>query len=109
MSTRTTPMHTALRCLIAPAVLYLLSTMVAMAQNLADFSLGGHNICVVDTDGILECTTRFEADIYLPPDDGTLYTAVSSGDAHSCAITQSGELRCWGISQHASFLLGPEY
>ena len=98
MFTRNSPIHAVLRWLVVPAVIYLLSTSFAVAQNFADFSLGGHNICVVDTDGNLECTTRFEPDIYLPPDDGTLYTSVSSGDAHSCAITQSGELRCWGMN-----------
>ncbi len=98
MSTSTSSFYAALRCLLIPAVLYLSSATVAMAQNLADFALGGHNICVVDTDGNLECTTRFEPEIYLPPDDGTLYSSVSSGDAHSCAITQSGELRCWGMN-----------
>jgi len=50
----------------------------AAAQALADFALGGHNICAIDTDGRLECTTRFNAETYLPPDDGTLYTEVVS-------------------------------
>jgi len=84
--------------MLIPAVFALLVSGTAVAQNIADFALGGHNICAIDTDGQLQCTTRFEPDTYLPPDDGTLYSAVSSGSAHSCAITQSGELRCWGLN-----------
>ena len=70
----------------------------ASAQTTADFALGGHNICAIDTDGRLECTTLFNARTYLPLDDGTLYTEVASGDAHSCAITQAGDIRCWGLN-----------
>jgi len=84
--------------LILPATIALLGSNTAAAQSVADFALGGHNICAIDTNGDLECTTRFDRATYLPPDDGTLYSAVSSGSAHSCAITQSGELRCWGLN-----------
>ena len=78
-------------------VAYLLVTPLAVAQNLADFALGGSNICVIDTNGSLDCTTR-SASFHLPPDDGTLYQAISSGLSHSCAITQSGDIRCWGTN-----------
>ena len=98
MSVRNTRIHSVLRWLVVPVAIYLLCATLAVAQNVADFALGGHNICAIDTDGNLECTTRFDADVFQPPDDGTLYTSVSSGDAHSCAITQSGELRCWGMN-----------
>lgn len=76
----------------------LLSITSASAHAIADFALGGHNICAIDVDGRLECTTRFNPNTYLPHDDGTLYTAVDSGGAHSCAITQSCEIRCWGLN-----------
>jgi len=84
--------------LIVPLAIYLLCGNVAVAQNLADFALGGRNICAIDVDGNLECTTRFATGTHLPPADGTLYKAVSSGVNHSCAITQSGDMRCWGIN-----------
>ena len=84
--------------LTASFAVLILSFNTAVAQNLADFSHGRHNICAIDTDGNLECTTFDDPAIYLPPDDGTLYTDVSSGSDHSCAITQAGELRCWGLN-----------
>lgn len=85
-------------------VLYLFSliTLFGFASSnayaMADFALGGHNICSIDTDGRLECTTRFNARTYLAPDDDTRYTQVVSGGAHTCAITQAGEIRCWGLN-----------
>ncbi len=77
-------------------VLLAASASNASAQAFADFALGGQNICAIDADGALECTTRFDANTFLPPDDGTLYEQVVSGGAHSCAITQENEVRCWG-------------
>jgi len=82
MSVRNTRIYSVLRWLVVPVAIYLLSATLAVAQNVADFALGGHNICAIDTDGNLECTTRFDADVF----------------HHSCAITQSGELRCWGMN-----------
>ena len=87
-----------LQRLIASSVLYFLCCNLVVAQNFVDFALGGNNVCAIDNGGNLECTTGSEVDTFLPPDDGTLYTAVSSGIAHSCAITQSGEMRCWGLN-----------
>ncbi len=85
-------------------IVYICGTLVlagiapSNAQAMADFALGGHNICSIDTNGSLECTTRFNPNTYLPPNDGTLYTAVVSGGAHTCAITQQGDIRCWGLN-----------
>jgi len=61
-----------------------------------DIALGGHNVCVVDTRGQLECITDSDESIYLPPANSTRYQKVESGQAHSCAITNSGQIRCWG-------------
>lgn len=98
MNNKSSFTRTFLLRLIFPATLYLLCSNIAQAQNLADFALGGRNICVIDVDGNLQCTTRFDADTHLPPADGTLYQSVSSGVNHSCAITQAGEIRCWGVN-----------
>lgn len=68
-----------------------------MAQNFVELALGGSNICAIDDAGNLECTTQ-SPENFLPPDDGTLYQSVSSGLAHSCAITLDGEMRCWGFN-----------
>ncbi len=88
---------TLLRLLVSSAI-YVLSVNTAIAQSVADFALGGRSICAIDVNGSLECTTRFDANIFLPPADDTLYKAVASGVSHSCAITQGGELRCWGLN-----------
>ncbi len=88
----------------ARRIAFICSTFVLFAfvsshvQAMADFALGGHNICSIDTDGRLECTTRFMQSTYLPPEDDTLYKAVASGGAHTCAITQAGDIRCWGLN-----------
>lgn len=98
MCTKYCQLRKAFSWLTAPFAVLILSFNTAVAQNLADFSHGRHNICTINTDGNLECTTFDDPVIYLPPDDGTLYTDVSSGSDHSCAITQAGELRCWGLN-----------
>ena len=67
----------------------------AAAADVADFALGEHNICIVDTAGNLDCTSSTNPRM-LPPDTGNTYTKVSSGGQHSCAITTSGEIECWG-------------
>jgi len=84
------------RFLAVLATVYLTFINTAYAQNLADFSLGGSNICAIDADGNLECTTIRDESLHLPSNDGTLYRAVSSGLSHTCAITQNGEMRCFG-------------
>ena len=90
--------------LLLSAAIYLLFSPLAFvqAQSFVDLALGGSNICAIDSNGSLECTTgpgQFSRDVFLPPDDNTLYSAVSSGAGHTCAITQDeGDIRCWGFS-----------
>ena len=88
----------AIRHVLLTVAIFSAGSSLALAQNLADFSLGSNNICVIDVDGNLECVTRSNPDIHLPPDDGTLYRSVSSGLDHSCGITQDGDIRCWGMN-----------
>ena len=82
--------------IVAASVLLLLPLHNAFAANTADFELGEHSICAIDTDGNLDCATNESANIYLPPDTTISYTAVASGGQHSCAITETGEITCWG-------------
>ncbi len=70
----------------------------AQAADVADFALGEHNICIVTTEGVLECTTNEAVGLYLPPDTDSRYIAVASGGAHSCAITDTGDITCWGAN-----------
>ena len=73
----------------------LLGFKQAAAADVADFALGVNNICIVDTDGMLECSSN-RADRFIPPATGNTYSKVSSGGQHSCAITQAGDIECWG-------------
>jgi len=86
--------------LFASTSLVIFTSTSATAQDLSDLTVGDHNICAIDSDGRLECTTRFTPGIYLPQQDDTLYIDVSSGTAHSCAITQAGDIRCWGLANN---------
>ena len=80
------------RLLLSAAIYLVFSPLAfAQAQSFVDLALGGSNICAIDSNGSLECTTgpgQFSRDVFLPPDDNTLYSAVSSGAGHTCAITQ---------------------
>lgn len=85
------------RAILLPlATLFAFGMNNANAANTTDFTLGIHNICAIDTDGRLECTTNESPQTFLPPDNGARYTQVSSGGAHNCAITTTGEIVCWG-------------
>ena len=70
-------------------------SVLAMSEYI-DIAIGARSVCAIDTDNRLECSTFFERDRYLPPEDGTTYTEVALGSSHSCAITTSGTIRCWG-------------
>ena len=79
-------------------ILCLLCCQTAVAQDFVDFALGGRSLCAIDAPGNLECTVS-PGYVSIPTvDDGELYSAVSAGSSHTCAITQSGEMRCWGIN-----------
>ena len=65
------------------------------AADVADFAIGEHNICIVDTAGRLECNSNSNSRM-IPADTGNTYIKVSSGGQHSCAITTAGEIECWG-------------
>lgn len=68
----------------------------ATAQGFVDLELGVQNICALDADGRLECTTSRDPNVFLPADDGTRYTAIASGNAHTCGITSTGDISCFG-------------
>ena len=80
----------------------------AAAAAAAAVSSGGSHTCAVTTSGGLKCWGRNNADqlgdgtttVRLTPVDVAGLTsdvaAVSSGVYHTCAVTTSGALKCWG-------------
>jgi alpha-tubulin suppressor-like RCC1 family protein len=65
--------------------------------------------CALRTDGVVRCwgdnregqlgngsmtSTPWPVSVALP--SGSVATAIAAGDAHACAILQTGELYCWG-------------
>lgn len=81
---------------LAVAMIVLCTSANIHAQSVIDIAVGGQSLCAITEGGQLSCTTRFDRDVHLPPDDGTLYQSVASGASHSCAITDAGTIRCWG-------------
>ena len=49
-----------------------------VAADVADFAIGEHNICIVDTAGRLECNSNSNSRM-IPADTGNTYIKVSSG------------------------------
>ena len=73
----------------------LLGLKGATAADVADFALGENNICIIDTEGMLDCTSSSSVS-FIPQETGNTYSKVSSGGQHSCAITLAGNIECWG-------------
>ena len=73
------------------------------AADVADFAIGEHNICSVDSAGVLECSSN-SSSRFLPPDTGNTYKKVSSGGQHSCAITTDGVIECWGEANFGALI-----
>jgi len=84
------------------------------APNLRDLSTGNESACGIDTDGHLTCWGAnhrgylgrgFETNNFAPfAPDPTLsertYTQVSSIYEHTCALTVSGNIDCWGLGTY---------
>ena len=92
-----TPLAVIFRSL-ACTILFVMFSGTSAAQGFVDLALGGRSICAIDATGVLECTVPFGNRSIPPEDDAVFYRAVSSGSSHTCAITQTGDIRCWGIN-----------
>lgn len=86
-------------------------TLVAgSANDYSKISTGGTHTCGISNTGQLRCwgnaangrlgTGAASTDIGLPTaiDGGAVYSQVSTGQDHACAITTSGDVKCWGLN-----------
>ncbi|UYL10322.1 Ig-like domain-containing protein [Bdellovibrio sp. SKB1291214] len=88
----------------------LLPTIVDSGVTYSDISTGGNHSCGITTSGILKCwgynyygqlgdgTSLNKRVSPVVIDSGTLYSEVSVGSSHTCAVTTVGVLKCWGLN-----------
>ena len=81
---------------------------VAGGLSFASVSAGGSHTCGVTTDGVAYCWGEnaggqlgvgenvTSSSTPLPVSGGLTFSSVSAGDAHTCGVTRSGSLYCWG-------------
>ena len=90
--------------------------VAGLGSQVASFALGSHHACAVLVDGGLQCWGKNDdgqvgnGEVALPLsrlepvnvaglDSGVV--ALGSGSDHSCPITSSGQMKCWGRNSHA--------
>jgi alpha-tubulin suppressor-like RCC1 family protein len=82
--------------------------VVAGGLAFASLSAGGSHTCGVTTNGVAYCWGEnaggqlgvgenvTSSSTPLPVSGGLAFSSVSAGDAHTCGVTRSGSLYCWG-------------
>lgn len=85
-------------------------TVPAVDTRWEAVSVGGYHACAISVDGRLACWgandraqtgaggEAWSLDPRILPGDGRVYTAVSAGGRHTCAIDGEGRLWCWGAN-----------
>ena len=82
-------------------------TPVAAAVPFAHVDVGHDHVCAIDGDSLAYCWGANDSEqlgVAGPPSDSARlvhatdrFADVASGGRHSCGVTSSGELRCWGV------------
>ncbi len=88
------------------------ATAVDPANDYSKISLHNRTACAITTTGVLKCwgkntsgqigdgSTGSTAPIPTTIDSGTTYIEVATGYDHSCGITSTNELKCWGDNSY---------
>ena len=102
-----------------PVYLYIVPMdVVGLSAGVASVSAGGIHSCAVTTSGAVKCWgsnddgelgdgTNTDSNVpvgVVGLDSGV--ASVSAGPAHSCAVTLSGALKCWGQNSHGQLGTG---
>lgn len=69
-------------------------------SDITDIAVGTRHLCLLDTNGNIECRLRNSSETHLlPPDDIPLLSEIGAGDVHTCGITRAeGKIVCFGLN-----------
>ena len=78
-----------------------LSYLVPLQQvrQALDYDAEGANICVIDLHNTVHCAGPDPA-VNAAPGDLSGAISVAVGARHACAVTEDGEVRCWGANDY---------
>ena len=70
------------------------------------FARGTNKTCVTLSNGSLQCFNTDGTNELYAPIDGDSFVSVDIGLVHSCALANSGTLRCWGFNSDGQLGVG---
>ena len=70
------------------------------------FARGLFKTCATLSNGSLQCFNTDGTNELYAPIDGDSFVSVDIGQVHSCALTNSGKLRCWGTNSAGQLGVG---
>ena len=92
--------------------------VTGLTSGVVSLSAGGSHTCAVTSSGNVRCwggnsylqlgvfyfwvntSSHWLTPVGITPSDGTKYISVSAGVDHTCALTSSGGVKCWGRGLH---------
>jgi len=91
---------------------------VDSGSSYSKVTVGAYHTCGITTSGVLKCwgyngngqvgNTTANSPVATPyiVNSGTAYSAVKAGSDHTCAITTTGVLKCWGYNGNGQIRTG---
>jgi alpha-tubulin suppressor-like RCC1 family protein/uncharacterized ParB-like nuclease family protein len=73
---------------------------------ITSFTRGLFKTCATLSNGSLQCFNTDGANELFAPINGDSFVNVDIGQVHSCALTNSGKLRCWGFNSAGQLGVG---